>query len=73
MAVVKVVEILAQSPKSWEDAAKEALRVASETIDGIQNIYIKEFQAVVENNQITSYRVDAKISFLVKEKMRDQP
>ncbi len=71
MSVVKVVEILAQSPNSWEDATKEAVRVASETIQGIQSIYIKEFQAVVENNQITAYRVDAKVSFLVKEKMRD--
>ncbi len=72
MAVVKVVEILAQSPNSWEDATKEALRVASQTIQGIQSVYIKEFQAVVENNQITAYRVDAKISFVVKETMRDQ-
>ncbi len=73
MSVVKVVEILAQSPKSWEDATKEAIRVASETIQDIQSVYIKEFQATVENNQIVNYRVDAKISFVVKEKMRNQP
>lgn len=71
MAVVKVIEILAQSPKSWEDATMEAVRVASQTVEGIETVYIKNFQAIVENNQVVNYRVDAKISFLVKERPRE--
>lgn len=63
MAVVKVVELLAQSPNGWEDATKEALRVASRTIRNIKSIYVKEMQALVENNQITAYRVNVKVSF----------
>ncbi|MGD2047859.1 MAG: dodecin family protein [Chloroflexota bacterium] len=66
MAIVKVIEVLAQSEDSWEDATQQALVEASKTVRNIQSIYIKEFQADVENNEITNYRVNAKISFLVE-------
>lgn len=72
MAIVKVIEVLAQSPTSWEEATKEAIREASKTIRDIQTIYIKEFQAIVDNDQVTQYRVNAKISFLIHDEMRDQ-
>jgi dodecin len=70
MSLVKVIEVIAQSEKSWEDAAQEAVRIASETIEGIQHVYVKEFQAIVENNQVVLYRVNAKVSFIIKERMR---
>jgi hypothetical protein len=66
--IVKVIEVLAQSDKSWEDAAQQALQEASKSVEDIKTIYIKEFQAVVEDSRIVSYRVNAKISFGVKEK-----
>jgi dodecin len=66
MAVVKVIEILAESDKSWEDATKDAVAEAAKTIKNIQTVFVKSFQAVVENNIITKYRVDAKISFIVE-------
>ena len=66
MAIVKVIEILAQSEQSWEHATQEALREASKTVRNIQSIYIKEFQAVVENNNVVNYRINAKISFLIE-------
>lgn len=65
MAIVKVIEVLAQSEESWEDAVEIALKEASATIRNIQSIYIKDFQAIVENDEISNYRVNAKISFLV--------
>jgi flavin-binding protein dodecin len=65
MAIVKVIEVLAQSNESWEDATQQALDEASKTVRNITSIYIKEFQAIVENNQITNYRVNAKVSFRV--------
>jgi hypothetical protein len=68
MSVVKVIEVLAESEKSWEDATQKALDEASKTIENIESIYVKEMQAVVENNQIVSYRVNAKISFVVGQK-----
>ncbi len=67
MSVIKVIEVLAQSPDSFDDAVKEALKEASKSVQGIQNIYVKEMQAVVENDQITMYRVNAKVSFAVGE------
>jgi len=62
-AMVKVIEVLAQSETSWEDAAQVALREASKTLRGIQSIYVKDMQAIVENDRIVKYRINAKISF----------
>jgi dodecin len=67
MSIVKVIEVLAQSNESWEDAAQEALIGASKSVRNIQSIYAKEFQAIVEDNQITQYRLNAKVSFIVEE------
>lgn len=67
MSIVKVIEVLAESNESWEDAAQQALNNAAKTIHNIRSIYVKEFQAIVENQEITRYRVNAKISFVVDE------
>jgi dodecin len=64
--MVKVIEVLAQSETSWEDAAKVALEEASKTLRGIQSIYVKEMQAIVEGNRIVQYRINAKISFTLE-------
>ncbi len=66
MAVVKVIEILAESEKSWEDATQVAVDEAAKTVHNIKSVYIENMQAIVENNQVVSYRVDAKISFVVE-------
>ncbi|HXN08792.1 MAG TPA: dodecin family protein [Candidatus Acidoferrales bacterium] len=63
--VIKIIEVLAESPRSWEDAANEALKKASKTLKNIRSIYIKNFEAKVERNKITEYRINAKISFLL--------
>jgi len=65
MAVAKVIEILAESDISWEEATKDAIKEASKTVKNIQSVYIEGFQAVVKNNTIEKYRVDAKITFVV--------
>jgi dodecin len=65
MALVKVLEVLAESDKSWDDAARKAVAEAAETVRGIQSVYVSEFQATVENNQIRNFRLNAKVSFLV--------
>ncbi len=66
MAIVKVIEILAQSPKGWEDAAEQALGAAQQSVRNIKSIYIKDLQADVEDGKITNYRINAKISFLLE-------
>jgi dodecin len=66
MSVVTVVELLAESEESWEDAARKAVEEATKTIRGVSSVYIKEFQATVENNKVKTFRVNAKVSFVLE-------
>jgi len=66
MSTHKVIEVLAQSPKSWEDAAQAAISDAAKSLHGIKSIYIENFEAIVDNNKIAQYRVNAKITFEVE-------
>lgn len=63
--IVKVVEVMAESDKSWEEAALNAVRRTAETVHGIKSIYIANFNATIEGDRIVRYRVDAKISFVL--------
>ena len=63
MAIVKVLELMASSSKSWEDAAQQAVTEASKTLKNIRSVYIQDHSAVVQNNKIVEYRITAKLSF----------
>lgn len=63
--IVKVVELISESPNSWEEAASMAVTRASKTLHGIRSVYIKDFEAIVDNDKIVNYRVIAKVSFLL--------
>lgn len=63
MAIVKVIEVLSESPTSWEDAAQQAVTQAAKSLHNIRSVYIKEQTAKVENNKVVEYRITAKISF----------
>ena len=65
MAVLKVIEILANSDKGWEDAAKQAVAEASKSVKNIKSVYINEQSATVEDGKIKNYRVNVKITFEV--------
>ena len=67
MSVVKVVELLAQSETSWEDATRQAVARAARTLRNIRSVYVKEFEAVVEDNRVMQYRVNLKISFVLED------
>lgn len=67
MSVAKVIEILAESESSWEDAAQNAVAEASESVRDIRNVYVKEMQAIVEDNRIVKYRANVKITFVVRD------
>jgi flavin-binding protein dodecin len=66
MTVVKIIELIGSSPKSWEDAAENALAEAAKTIINIKSIYVKRCNAKVENNKIVEYRAVVKIAFIVE-------
>jgi len=67
MAVVNVIELLAESEESWEDAVRQAVAEATKTLRGISSVYVKEFQATVENNKVKNFRVNVKVSFVLEE------
>ena len=65
MSMLKVIEVLAESNQSWEDAANQAVANAARTVRNIKSIYVKNFEATVDNGNITRYRINANISFLL--------
>ncbi|MDY0090108.1 MAG: dodecin family protein [Flavobacteriaceae bacterium] len=66
MAVLKVIEVLASSATSWEDAAKNAVIQATKSVKHIRSVYIQEQNAVVKDGNITEFRVNVKITFEVE-------
>ena len=67
MSVVKFIELSGRSSESFEDAIRQTVERASSTIRNITSVWVKEFEGVVENNQVTQFQVVVKISFLLDE------
>jgi len=57
MSVLKVIEILASSPVSWEDATASAVKMAAKTVKEIRSVYVQDQSAVVVKNKITEKMV----------------
>ena len=66
MTVVKIIELVGSSPKSWEDAAKNALADAARTVKNIKSMYVKRCNAKIEKNKIVEYRAVVKLAFIVE-------
>ena len=66
MAVLKVIEILANSEKSWEDATKKAIKHASKSLKNIRSVYVQDQSASVKDGVVTDFRVNLKITFEVE-------
>ena len=67
-SIAKVIEVIAESDKSWDDAVKNALAEAAKTVDDIKEIWVSGMKAIVENNKVVRYRITAKITFVLKGK-----
>lgn len=67
MSVAKITEISASSPKSFEDAVQNGIARASKTLQGIEGAWIKGQKVTVRNNKISEYRVDMKVTFILKD------
>jgi flavin-binding protein dodecin len=63
MAMLKVIEVLAESDKSWEDAAANAVKTATRTVRNVRSINVENLQATVVDGKLTAYRINAKIAF----------
>ncbi|MEE4000159.1 dodecin family protein [Tenacibaculum sp. FZY0031] len=66
MAVMKVIEILANSEENWEDATRKAIKQASKSVKGIKSAFVQSQSVVVNDDEITEFRVNLKVTFEVK-------
>ncbi|WP_422089644.1 dodecin family protein [Tenacibaculum ovolyticum] len=66
MAIMKVIEVLSNSEKSWEDATKKAVKQASKSVKNIKSVFVQSQSAVVNDDEVTEFRVNLKITFEVK-------
>ncbi len=66
MAILKVIEVLANSTKSWEDATAIAIKRASKSVKNIKSAFVQSQSVTVAGGKIKDYRVNVKITFEVK-------
>ena len=66
MAIMKVNEIMADSDRSWDDAASNGVKQASKSVKNIRSAWVQDQSCVVKGDQVQSYRVTLKITFEVK-------
>ena len=66
MTVIKIIELIGNSPNSWSEAAQNAVTEASKTIKNIKGLHIKRCTAKIQNNKIIEYNADVKVSFVVE-------
>lgn len=66
--MLKVIEVLSESDKSWEDATARAVKEASKTVKNIRSCYVQDFTTVIKKDKVDKYRVNVKITFEVDRK-----
>jgi flavin-binding protein dodecin len=66
MSIAKIIEVLAEGD-SIENAIESAVSDASSTVRSIKHVYVEGVQAIVEDNQVKKYRVNAKVTFVVED------
>lgn len=65
MSVAKIVEVTAESTEGFEDAVRQGVEKASETIHNIKGAWVKEQKVMVENGTVIGYRVVLKVTFII--------
>lgn len=67
MSVAKVTEIISSSKDSFEDAVNEGVKRASKTLQGVTSAWVQSQQAVVKDGKVKEYRVNLKVTFILKD------
>ncbi len=67
MSVAKVTEITASSSKSFEDAIQKGIDRAHKTLDKVKGAWVQEQKVAVEDGKISEYRVNMKVTFILKD------
>jgi len=65
MAIMKVIEVLSESSKSWEDATAKGVAKAATSVKNIKSAYVQSQSVVVKNGKVKAYRVNLKLTFEV--------
>lgn len=71
--VVKVIELLGSSSKSWEDAAQKVAAEAARSLRNVRSLNVQNMSCVVDNGVITAYRVNCKVAFAVEDESPEKP
>ena len=66
MAIMKVIEVMANSEKSWEDATRKAVKHAGKSVKHMKSAFVQSQSVVVNGDDVSEFRVNVKISFEVK-------
>jgi len=67
MAILKVIEVLSSSSKSWEDATKKAVKQASKSVKNIKSVFVQSQSATIgDNGEVDEFRVNVKLTFEIK-------
>ena len=65
MAILKVIEILSESDKSWEDATNSAVKKASKSVKNIKSAFVQSQSVTVKGGKVDKFRTNVKITFAV--------
>ena len=66
MAILKVIEVLANSEKSWEEATKKAVAHVAKSVKNIRSVYVQDQSCSVKDGEVVDFRVNVKITFEIK-------
>ena len=61
-----MIELLAESDKSWEDAAQNAVKEAGKSLKNIRAVNVNNQSCVIVKNKISKFRVNVKVTFEVE-------
>lgn len=72
MAIVKVIEVIASSPNSFDEAVKNCVAEVTKTVKNVDSVYVKDMKCHVKDGQITSYGVICNVSFRIDGAIREE-
>ncbi|HEX7790991.1 MAG TPA: dodecin family protein [Afipia sp.] len=67
MSVARVTELIAASPKSFEDAIQAGVKRAVKTLKNVEGVWVANQKCVIKNGKIAEYRVNLKVTFILKD------
>jgi len=71
MSLAKVIEVLSEGI-SIEDAIEKAVKQSTESVHNVKNVYVDSIQAIIEENEVVKYRINAKVTFIIEHKYKEK-